>query len=463
MELLTEAASTYRLMITRRNASEILLLSNGSGWILPRVDVDPEQRVAEQLTAEVARAWKVEACCLFAPSVKESSANIEPRCMVMESVRQNDKSPAGTYWIPRPVATRCCDSEDAAAIRESLEQLDGYAKGQIAGQFACCGWLRELLRWTQEQIAPRGLRLTGAFRQLNASPTFSLIRFETDAGAVWFKATGEPNAHELPVTLALARLFPRYLPKILGVRREWNGWLSEEASGTSLDEIPEFTAWERVAEELAAPQIASIGKTNELLEAHLRDLRIPRLVERIDPFIERMGELMAAQKKPVPPPLDPSELETLAEGLRESCALLASFGLPDTVGHTDCNPGNIIVSEDRCVFLDWSEACVTNPLLTFQYLREYMARAGIEEPGGGEQLAAVYLRPWKRLYPSSKLRRALALVPLIAVFSYAVASDSWRAIDSANDPKLAGYFRSLARRMYREAIEAAERSELCLD
>lgn len=462
MELPTQPASTYRVMITRRNASEILLLPNGPGWILPRVDVDPEQRLAEQLTAEVARAWRLEAYCLLVTDVPKNGANAL-RCAVMEVIRQNEKSQPGTYWIPRSVAARCCHSPETAAINESLAQLDGYAKGQIAGQFACCGWLRELFRWTQEQIAPRGLRLTGAFRQLNASPTFSLIRFETDVGAVWFKAAGEPNTHELPVTLALARLFPRYLPNVLGVRREWNGWLSEEASGTSLDEIPEFAAWERVAEELAALQIASIGNAAELLEAHCRDLRIPRLVERIDPFIERMGELMTAQKKPAPPPLDPSELETLGEGLRESCALLASFGLPDTLGHTDCNPGNIIVSEDRCAFLDWSEACVTNPLLTFQYLHEYLTRAGMEEPAGGERLAAAYLRPWTQLYSSSELRRAFTLAPLIAVFSYAVASDSWRAVDAADDPRLAGYFRSLARRMYREAIEAAERSELCLD
>jgi len=462
VELLTKSASVFHLIITRRNASEILLLPNGPGWMLPRVEIDLEQRLAEQLTAEVARAWRLEAYCLLVTDVPKNGANAL-RCAVMEVIRQNEKSQPGTYWIPRSVATRCCHSPETAAINESLAQLDGYAKGQGAGHFACSGWLRELFRWTHEQIAPRGLRLTGAFRQLNASPTFSLIRFETDLGAVWFKATGAPNAHELPVTLVLARLFPRYLPTVLGVHHARNGWLSEEASGTSLDEILEFAAWERIAEQLAALQIASIGKTAELLEAPLRDLRIPRLVERIDPFIKRMGELMAAQKKPAPPPLDRSELETLGEGLRECCALLASFGLPDTVGHTDCNPGNIIVSEDRCVFLDWSEACVTNPLLTFQFLREYMTRGEIAEPAGGEGLAAAYLRPWKGLYSSSDLRRALALAPLIAIFAYAVAADSWRTVDPVSDPKLAGYFRSLARRMYREAIEAAERSELCLD
>jgi hypothetical protein len=322
--------------------------------------------------------------------------------------------------------------------------------------------MRELFSWAQEQITPVGLRLTGSFKQLNASPTFSLIRLETQSGAVWFKATGEPNSHELPVTTALARLFPRYLPAILGVHQAWNGWLSAEVAGVSLDQVTEFPAWERAGRQLADLQIESAGKTDELLEAQLKDLRVSILAKRIDPFIARMGEFMAAQEKPTPAPLVRSELVSLAEALMESCALLESLGLPNTLGHIDFNPGNILVSEDRCVFVDWAEGCVTNPLLTFEYLREHLSRSGIEEPAAGERLAAAYLRPWESFHSPVDLRRARELSPLIAVFAYAVANDSWRSLDFSANPTLAGYYRSLMRRMYRESIQVAQRSEPCL-
>lgn len=463
MELLTKPASTYLLIITRRNASEILLLRAGSGWTLPRVEVDPEQRLAEQLTAQAARVWHVEACCLFERRVQEGALNTQPRWMVMESAHEDEKAKPGTHWMPRSVAEHCCDAPDGAAIGESLAELNGYSKAQAAGRFACCGWLRELFRWTQEQIAPRGMRLTGAFRQLNAGPTFNLIRFETDEGAVWFKATGEPNSHELAVTVALARFLPRFVPEILGIYPAWNGWLSKEAPGTALDEIGELVAWERAAEELAKLQIASIGKTEELLEARARDLRIPKLAAEIHPFVARMGELMAAQAKHSPLPLDHSELKTLAEALRESCAVLESLHLPDTLGHTDCNPGNILVSEERAVFLDWAETAVTNPLVSLQYLCEYMVRSGVGEPAGSEKLTNAYLRPWEKLHSPAELRQALALTPLVAVFAYAVAADSWRTLNAANDARLAAYYRSLARRMFREAAEVTQRSEVCLD
>lgn len=462
MKLLPKPASTYLLIITRRNASEILLLPMGPSWKLPRVEIDPDLRLAEQLTAEAARAWQVEAWSLFETSVQEHTLPSPAKCMVMESVSDNEKAKSGTYWMARQVAERCCDLPDKDAICHSLVALERHSKRQGRRLFACCGWLREVFRWTQEQIAPRGMRLTGAFRQLNASATFSLIRFETNTGAVWFKATGEPNAQELPTTVALARLFPRFVPQILGIHPDWNGWLSEEAPGTSLDEIVEFTAWEQAAEGLAELQIASIGKTEQLLQAQARDLRIPKLAAYIDPFVIRMGELMSSQTKPSPRPLGSSELRTLAQTLKESCALLDSSHLPNTLGHMDCNPGNIFVSQGRVVFLDWAEASVTNPLLSLQYLCEYLRRSGIEDPVRGEELANAYLRPWETLCSVTELRRAFALMPLVAVFAYAVAADSWRTLDPAKDPKLAGYYRSLARRMFCEAGEAAQRSELCL-
>jgi len=462
MELRRTETDTYRLVITRRNACETLLLPNGSEWALPRVEIHPYQRLAEQLTGEVSRAWGVEAYCLLIPNFPTCSRDEMPKYAVMEFVRQRDDAPAEAFWLRRVAVDGCVEAKEAQLIQGAIEELETYAANEKTGQFARPGWLEELFRWTQEQIAPLGLRLTGAFQQLNASPTFSLIRLETESGSVWFKATGEPNSHELRVTAALARLFPTCTPQLLAVHPRWNGWLSAEVAGISLDQTTDFSAWEHAAQELAELQIASIGKTGELLEAGSKDLRMPRLAERIGPFLSRMSELMAAQQKRSPAPLVESEIKTLADGLKESCTLLESLRLPSTLGHIDFNPGNILVLKDRCVFLDWAESCVTNPLVTFEYLREHMARSGIGKLAAGERLAAAYLRPWTSFYSTDELRRALAFSPLIAVFAYATTNDSWSSPDLVDNPKLAGYFRSLARRMYREVIRVAERSELCL-
>jgi hypothetical protein len=464
MQSIHDPGDSYRLIVTRRNASEILLSQDRPSLTLPRVTIRPRQRVAEQLVSELSGNWGLETYCLFVPNFSTSRRNGGgTNCAVMESVRHTDKESGGTRWMPRSAAADCSDTGDAAAIRDALEELDSYMKGEKPGPFAKPGWLRELFRWTEEQVAPLGLRVTGGFRQWNASPTFSLLRLETNDRALWFKATGEPNSHELSVSLLLARLFPNHVPRILGVHPAWNGWLSADVLGLALDETSDCSTWERAAWELAELQIASIGKSRELLEGKCKDLRLPEIVKWIDPFLARMAEFMAAQEKKTPAPLANSELASLGEGLKEACALLQSFSLPDTLGHIDFNPGNILVSSDHCVFLDWAEGCVTNPLVTFEYLLRHLERSGVAEPAANARLSAAYLRPWAAFISIGDLRRALAAAPPVAVFVHAIAGDAWRTLDPVSNPALAGYFRSLARRMYRDVVRAAEGSELCLD
>jgi hypothetical protein len=458
------ALDTYRLLITRRSGSEILAVGNGPSWSLPRTEIPSQQRPAEQLTAAIRKSFELETYCLFVPSpVSSGCLESNTNYVLMESIKQNDPAPCGSYWMPASIFDHDSDVEEAKAVKEALEELNSYAAGEKPGPFGRAGWLRELFRWAEEQVAPLGIRLTGNFRQLNASPTFSLIRLETNGVALWFKATGKPNEHELAIALSLARLFPSYVPRVLGVHSAWNGWLSAEAPGIELDEIAECSAWERAAESLANLQISSIGKCSELLEGKCKDLRLGRLAECIDAFFARMGEFMGAQEKPSPASLAKSEFASLREGLADACELLESFHLPDTLGHIDFNPGNILVSADRCVFLDWAEGCVANPFLTFEYLRQHMERSSLEGPAVGARITAAYLRPWQAFFSPEDLRRAMAIAPLVAVFAYAVASDRWRSPDSLHHPIVAGYLRSLTRRMYREAIQVAERSAPCLE
>jgi hypothetical protein len=444
----------YRLIATRRNASEVLLVSGGSNWLLPQVEILPRRRIAEQVSAEARTKWGFDGYCLFIPAISTSHGNAP--CAVMESLQHDGKAPAGTCWVPRDAASQQTGiKEERTAIAESLEELDSYVGLRESGPFASPGWLRELLRWVQEQIASLGLRVTSKFQQFNACPTFSLIRLETNGPAVWFKATGEPNRHELSITVTLARLFPRYVPAVIGAHEAWNAWLAMEASGAPLDAIGEISEWERVAQELAKLQILSIPKTEELLECHCKDLRLPKLMTLIDPFLARMTGLMAAQERQTPAPLTNSELTFLAGRLKRAFEQLGETSLPDTVGHIDFNPGNILVSRNRCVFLDWAEGCVTNPLISFEYLREHLGRSQVKDAEAEQRISAAYLRPWHSFFSPRDLARARTASPLVAVFGYAVANDTWNSTDALSNPTVVGYLRSLTRRMYREAMRIA--------
>jgi hypothetical protein len=456
----SQGRDRYRLIIVRRNGLEILVSSSGFDLSLPCLEISSEHRIAEQLTKRLYAERGLGAYCLFTLNPSRPDRQTErSKYAVMEVLQNNDRAPAASRWLPiAGKGSRLVDPpEDNAAITDALEEMN-----TALGPFARPGWLPELFAWVQTQIDPLALRVTGAIRQLNAGRTFSLIRLETTGPAIWFKATGEPNLHELSISLALARLFPDHVPEILGVHRTWNGWLSKDAPGSLLDDCEESFFWEKAARQLAALQLASVGKSTELLESSCKDLRLPRLIKLVDPFLARMADLMAAQVKQPPEPLPTTSLTLLGERLKEACALLHELDLPDTLGHSDCNPGNIVVSPTRCFFLDWAEGCVSHPFLTFEYLREHSRRRLRDSDAAGERMAAAYARPWESVVSPDTVTQAMAISPLVAVFITAIVHPAWRSLDALQDPAVAGYFRSLTRRMFREAARLGEGSERCV-
>ncbi len=452
--------NTYRLIVTRHNASEVLLLTCGIAYFLPSVEIAEGGRIAEQLGAELYAQYGCRGYCLLVPSVPPSL----PNCAIMEVTDLDETPSGGTFWQPLDAACSAIEpAEDRTIFQKSIKEWDVSRMEASRAPFARPGWLTELLAWAQQQLDPLGLRLTGDFTQLNGSPTFSLIRLETDDSAVWFKATGEPNRHELPVTACLARLFPGYVPDLLGVHRAWNGWLTRHVPGTTLDHPgTELPCWFKAAEDLAQLQILSTQKQAELLENACMDLRLPRLIEEVDPLMDRMQGLMAAQQKQTPARLNDSELTFLRECLKQACSLLSELSLPDTLGHLDFNPGNIIVSPKGCVFIDWAEAGLTNPLLTFEYLGEHFRRNCTDERAATGNLIAAYMKPWQPLVSLDDLKQATAFSPLVAAFAYIVAAGSLHSSGTAENGFAAGYLRSLGRRMFREAEKMMARSERCL-
>lgn len=320
---------------------------------------------------------------------------------------------------------------------------------------------QELSSWAQQEIEPYGLRWNGEFRQLNASPTFALLRLETNRTALWFKAVGEPNLREFPISVTLSRLFSGFVPTVIATHPAWNGWLTTEFPGSTLDEVPDACAWERAAQTLAQLQIASVGKTEELLKAGCRDVQAASLLALVDPFMEVTSQLMEQQQKTPPPVLGRDELRTLGIQIKEALSAWAQLDIPDTLGHLDFNPGNVLCSADQCVLLDWAEAYVGNPFLTLQYLREHRMRLRQEQFGSGADLAKAYETKWRRILSPETVSAAQDLAPALAVFAYAAGTAAWQNPTMLQEPKVAAYLRSLTRRMHVEVQRLQERRDLC--
>ncbi len=170
---------------------------------------------------------------------------------------------------------------------------------------------------------------------------------------------------------------------------------------------------------------------------------------------------MALQKREPPAILSNSDVAFLRDELKQACLTLEDLGLPDVLGHIDFNPGNIVISPEKCVFLDWAEASVVIPFITFCYLREHARRSPSGTREAQEQIAGAYLDPWRSLLSRSDIARGMAFSSIVAVFAYALAIDEQLSRETTESPVSAGFLRSLARRMHREALGIRGRSELC--
>jgi len=455
---------TYRVVVLGQSGTEVLVVPDGDRIALPSVNIPRWQRVAENLTAAVKTDWGEEVVCLFEPDASASTDATGIHYQAAEHWRVSGNPKMPTQWAPLSALSHDSPigASDYLAIQQSIALCSAEGKESPAGPFARLGWFKELREWVETVIEPLGFHLSRNFRQVNASPSFSLARFETDGPTLWFKAVGEPNQREFAITCALAHLFPDYLPRVVAARPDWNGWLTREVAGKPLSEVQEPEIWERGAADLARLQIQSIDHGSEILRAGARDLGSAVLSKFIQPFMSVVARLMERQTKVPPPTLDRKDLSALAHSLDSALDAMDAIGTPETLGHLDLNPGNTIASENQCAFLDWAEACIGNPFFSLEYLLEH-ARCtfGPDSPVATE-LTAAYCAQWDGVVSPAAIADALAFAPLLAVFAYAAGNDVWKETERLEEPATAGYLRSLARRMHREASELADRRPLCL-
>jgi hypothetical protein len=450
----------FRVLLFRKGTSEILVQETDQGSALPSLEIPSHSRVAEKLTAAIETLWGLSVYCLFA--LPDTSTAGPVQYQVAELQGNPGDVPTRMRWTSVNSLTDSgfANHTDLAALQAALGAFGLFRCDKPAGPFGKPGWLQVVAGWAAAQAAALGFHLTGKVRQLNASPAFSLIRFESNGPALWFKAVGEPNLHEYGITLELARRFPRYLPRVVASRLEWNAWLSVEAAGTHLGERSATSDWMHAAAALADLQIASFGSGHHLIGLGCKDVRAPALFKRVDPFFGRMARFMKTQTKASPAPLTEVEMARLTQDIRCALSKLGESDVANAIGHLDCNPENVLVSRRRTVFLDWAEGCVGHPFFTFQYLLEHWRRFHGSDRKEEEALLATYTAPWKSFISPRRVARDLRLIPLAAAFAY-VASGSGLS-QAAVRPETAGFLRSITRRMKREADALSQGKLLCV-
>jgi len=449
---------SWGILVVSPDGEQILLHREGENFSLPRVEIPRYERVAANINRTVQQDLGIPVISLY-PIVPAGCGDLAgARYHAVAAIPKNDDLPrAGAWKSMSSLSAESFPCElDYLSIHAFRTGLEPKGDEPDTGPFLKPNWFPAVMRWVEDALGPLVLHLTGSFQQFNADSLFSLIRFETNGRAVWFKAVGAGNSREFPLTLALAQLCPARIPKILANKPKWRAWLAVEASGVCLAESSDPRQWEDAAADLAFLQIASIPASDALRSAGVRDLTCHSLRLLAESFFAFFTSSPPASLASGGNTLTREEIEDLKNAVLDCVALLEAIGLPNTMGHMDLNPANIFFTETGCVFLDWAEGFLGNPLLSFEYLLQHFCRA--VSPGAQEEtrFREAYLVPWRDVVSSVGLQAAISNAPLAALFAYAATlwSDSTK-----RTPNLAGekYIASLVRKMRR--IAAIARTE----
>jgi hypothetical protein len=449
---------TWRILLCASDGEELLAFNRPSGICLPTLSISRHERTAGALNEAARRQWQIETICVAPLDIAEFGENSDDaRYEVMEVLHPEDLSRFAprTRNIAALKATEFADVRDYLAARRVMK-LDGTPPCDSHEPFSRLGSFERISRWVDTRLPP-SCRRTGTFRQLHANGRFALIRFETTSGAVWFKATGAPNLRERAVSECLAALFPKFVPKVLSSRDDWNAWLTAEIDGVGLGHCDDLSVWCQAAASLAELQIASLGHEAQILRAAAHDARSEKLIAQVGPFFAQVDALMKVQIKTPPRKLHASEILNLATRVTDVLNCLASLAIPDSLNHFDLNPSNVLVGTDERKFLDWAEGAIGNPFYSFEYFRQHFLRVFGDNGEASKMFRESYTTAWRTVLPPAVIDEAMNLIPLAAIFAFAVSALPWVDALSNGAGGSAPFLRSLARSMQKEA-ECLERA-----
>ena len=289
-------------------------------------------------------------------------------------------------------------------------------------------WRAEAEEWIREHLARLGMRAVGAIDQSHVYPWSTVMRVETQRGAVYFKANARTLRHEAALVRLLSDRRPDCVPPPLAVDLE-RGWILMADAGVRLRELIDhehaLARWLDVLPLYGGLQIDLMPDPDRLVWLGVPDLRLDVLPRKYEAMLDDLREL---------PPNDRRRLAESVTPVGDMCCELAAYGVPETVQHDDFHDGQVFVRDGRYVLLDWGDACVSHPFFTMAVTLEGVISWGMDEVPGSTDVGPfrdAYLAPFERVAPGADLRAACALAMRLgwicrAVNAYASEPDPAR-------------------------------------
>jgi hypothetical protein len=225
-------------------------------------------------------------------------------------------------------------------------------------------WIAGAHAWIRDAAKRRGIRIEGDIEQPHIRAWSTVMRVPARHGDVWFKANVPLMAYEADVVAILADTDSDRVPPPLATE-PGRGWLLMQDAGRRLRDIIEeerdLGRWLDIMPLYAQLQLRAAAAGDRLLAAGVPDRRLATLAAQYEQLLARLDWLPADQL---------SLLLDQAPRVAAMCDELAGFGIPETIQHDDLHDGQVFVSDDRYLFMDWGDACLSHPFFTMSVTLE---------------------------------------------------------------------------------------------
>jgi tRNA A-37 threonylcarbamoyl transferase component Bud32 len=333
--------------------------------------------------------------------------------------------------------------------RAIVEQILSRAVNR-RGLFSGLDWIKDVHGWCAQGIEckPAEIRI----RQINGSSHSALLRLEVADGRLfWFKGGGEPEEAEYPLTKSLFQTFPEYLPTALAHHDDWNAWLMEDA-GMPLEGL--VSARPRLLQEVGR-QLASLHRQSGaaiplLLRSGASDQRSCSLSLHIPAILERLswaeqGDIHSTRSSV-------QKQHNLKVRLENVVAELDDLRIPNALVHGDLNFSNILIDEGTCLFIDWANSSIGNPLANLEQLKSQVLYDR-QMATSVSRLISGYERAWTEQFSGATMGRALALIPPIALCMYLHSRRRWFAPGRIRDANFVRFARNMSLQLERAVMK----------
>jgi len=270
-------------------------------------------------------------------------------------------------------------------------------------------WRDRAIAWAERRLAERDIRITGRPEQFHIRPWSTVIRFPTERGALFFKATGPVQRHEAAVTHALARWRPDDVSVVLAAEPR-RGWLLLEDGGERLRDVlardRSLRHWHAILPRYAELQVALAPRAGELLRLGIPDRRGGPLATAYDRLL-RDGPLLRVGLEEGLTPIQHRKLRELAPHVREWSEEIAAVA-PYSIQHDDLHDAQVFLKDGRYRVLDWGDSCVSHPFMSMTVVEGSVAHTFKLNRTSREitHLRDLYLEPFTTFATAKQLRAA---------------------------------------------------------